>query len=473
MKSNYHINGHLFLVCVLLVGLTAMSFSGCNAGKDITDGGKDVKAPETAPEWVGSRPHNGAYYIGIGTCSKLNQPLDYQTVAKKNALNDLASEISVRVQGETFLNSLEVNKNFSEEFISTISTTTDEKIENFEVAGIWENKNEYWIYYRLNKSEYQRQKQEKKNNVLSQANDYYLKGREAEMSGSVPAAFDLYMHGLFTMKEYWDEVNEYRSDSTKIFLDNELYSSMQRIGNGLRIEPAASKISLSSDNNYNANVNVQVTYNGKAVRGITVLSNYLRPRYARPRSAMTDQNGSIVVNVSDVSTTEKSNKLDLSIDLDPLLAQDLDMTIQRGLLKTMRTDKREIPIELVTPSFYIKSEEKVFGTPSSANVLGSAVNSELVKRGMRISSSPTETNYLVDISSNTTAGGSSQGFNVAFLEMTVSVKNARTGEVVYQETQSSIKGLQLNMDAASLEAYKKGKEKMETEIIKSMLDSIL
>ncbi|MFM9986128.1 MAG: LPP20 family lipoprotein [Flavobacteriales bacterium] len=473
MKRINQIQSKLLMVFALAVGLMAMSFSGCNAGKDITNGAKDVKAPEAAPEWVGSRPHNAGYYIGVGTCSKTNQPLDYQTIAKKNALNDLASEISVRVQGETFLNSLEVNKNFSEEFISTISTTTDEKIENYEVAGIWENKNEYWVYYRLNKGEYQRQKQEKKNNVLSQAHDYYQKGLEAEKLGSVPAAFDLYMHGLFAMREYWDEVNEYRSDSTKVYLDNELYSSMQRIGSGLRIEPSATKISLSADNSYNANVTIAVKYDGKPVRGITVLSNYLRPRYARPKSGVSDQSGQITVNVSDVSTTEKSNNLDLSIDLNPLLAQDLDLTIQRGLLKTMRTDQRQVPIELITPSFYIKSDEKVFGSNSSANVLGSALNSELVKRGMRISSSPTETNYAVNITSNTTQGGSSQGFTVAFLEMTIYVKNCVTGEVVYQETQSSIKGLQLNLDAASMEAYKKGKEKMETEIVKSMMEAIL
>src|SRR5690606_16411007 len=134
---------------------------GCKGKKEISKEDKVVSAPVAAPKWVNARPHNSAYYIGIGSSSKTAQPFDYQNVAKKNALNDLASEISVRVQGQTFLNSLEVNKNFSEEFISTISTTTDEKIENFEVAGIWENDKEYWTFYRLSKSEFQRQKSEK------------------------------------------------------------------------------------------------------------------------------------------------------------------------------------------------------------------------------------------------------------------------------------------------------------------------
>jgi len=63
------------------------------------------------------------------------------------------------VQGQTFLNSLEVNDSFSEEFISNVSTSTDEKIQDYEVAGSWEDKNEYWIYYRLDKARYQAAKQ--------------------------------------------------------------------------------------------------------------------------------------------------------------------------------------------------------------------------------------------------------------------------------------------------------------------------
>lgn len=473
-STNRKLSSYSIAVFAVVIWAVSMSFTGCNPAKHTTNGEKEVKAPEAAPEWVGMRPHSAAHYIGIGTCSKTKQPLDYQAIAKKNALNDLASEISVRIQGTTFLNSLEVNKNFSEEFISTISTTTDEKIENYEIVGLWENEKEYWVFYRLNKSEYQRQKQEMKNAALSQANDFYLKGKDAESIANIPAAFDLYMHGLFAMKAYWDEVNEFTTaEANKIYLDNELYSSMQRIATGLSIKPAVQKIILSSDNAYNANVNVMVEFDGKPVRGITVMNSYQRPRYMKPRAGLTDLTGSFVTNVSDVSATEKSNNLDLSIDLYPLLAQDLDVTIQKGLIKTMRTDSKQVPIELVTPSFFIKSTEKVYGANATSALLASTMNAELVKKGMRISSSNTETNYLVTITSNTTAGGSSQGFTVAFLEMTVAVTNAVSGETAYQETLTSIKGLQMNADAASMEAYKKGKEKIETEIVKSMLDAIM
>jgi ABC-type uncharacterized transport system auxiliary subunit len=92
---------------------------------------------------------------------------------------------------------------------------------------------------------------------------------------------------------------------------------------------------------------------------------------------------------------------------------------------------------------------------------------------MRVVTTNGEHDYDVIIESNTTAGGSSQGFTVAFLELNVRVKNVKTGDVVYQESLTAIKGLQLNADAASIEAYKKGKEKIEQQITRSIIDAIM
>jgi hypothetical protein len=139
----------------------------------------------------------------------------------------------------------------------------------------------------------------------------------------------------------------------------------------------------------------------------------------------------------------------------------------------MRTDTKLVPIELVTPSFFITSTEKTYGNVATSSVLGSSMNAALVNKGMRISPSNKETNYIVTINSNTSQGGTSQGFTVAFLELSVIVTNTKNGETVYQESLTGIKGLQLNADAANIEAYKKGKEKIETEIAKALLDAIL
>jgi hypothetical protein len=475
MVQNYFSYYSIFRYRHLLVACSFLIFTiillGCGNYENIAKT-PDPKVQER-PTWIDERPHNSAYYIGIGSSSKISQPTDYQMTAKKNALNDLATEISVRVQGSTFLNTLEVNKNFSEEFISTISTTTDEKIENYEIAGTWEDKNVFWVYYRVNKAEYQRLKQEKKNQILSTANDYYVKGKDAEAMQNIPASFDLYMRGLISMKEYWDEVNEFDTNGKIVYLDNEIFQSLQRITAGLRLKSSVQKIILSSDNSFAQSVPVVVQYQDKAVRGVTVNYHFKKDAFNKPRTSMSNDMGEIAALVSEVSKTEKENFLTITINLEPLLAADLDRTMQQGLTKSFKLDQLQIPIQLMTPSFFVKSTEKTFGRNSGNSSLASVMNSELVKQGMRMSNSQNESNYTIDIVSNTTAGGTSQGFTVAYLEMSITVSNSLNGEVVYKEVVDGIKGLQLNQEAAGVEAYKKAKEKLEVEIVRTIVNAII
>lgn len=55
--------------------------------------------------------------------------------AKKNALNDLASEISVTVEGNSLLYTLDRKYKFDEEFTSTINTSTKVGIRGLRAGG--------------------------------------------------------------------------------------------------------------------------------------------------------------------------------------------------------------------------------------------------------------------------------------------------------------------------------------------------
>jgi hypothetical protein len=459
-----------YTLLLLLSALLGCLLPGCGDKQTVATPEKPVA---TRPPWLDARPVNSAYYIGIGNCSKTAQPLDYQNIAKKNALNDMATEISVRVQGSTFLNSLEVNRNFSEEFISTINTTTNEQIEDYEIAGTWETEKEFWVYYRLNKAQYQAKKAEKKNQVLRSAYDFYLKGLDAENTNNLSAAIDLYLRGLVAMKNYWAEVNEFQSEQGNIYLDNELYAAMRRCITGISLQTNLEKITLSSANNYREKVTITALYNGKPVKGVEIVYNYKKEKYMKPRTVLSDDKGNVLAEVDNVSTFEKNNTLDVLIGIEALIPKDLDQRITEGLLKGLRTDSRKIPIELLSPTISVASLEKTLGEETGGATLLSAMKAELSKRGMRIVTGATEANYTINIQSNTTAGGTTQGFILAFLEMNVTVKNVKTGEIIFQDATSSMKGVQLTIEGASIDAYKKGMEKIENQLAAAIVDAIL
>jgi hypothetical protein len=455
----------MFLIVALL--------AACKGNKETVAAGSQSTTETPPPEWVGNRPHSASHYIGIGSCSKFSQPYDYQTIAKKNALNDLASEISVRVQGQTFLNSLEVNKSFSEEFISNVSTSTDAKIEEYEIAGSWENKNEFWVFYRLDKGQFQAQKMAKKSAALNLANDFYQKGITAEQNANVAVAFDLYMRAIFALKEYWNESNEYMSASGKVYLDNEIFSAMQRMCGSLQLKVDKSKVVLTSDNQFSQEVLATLFLGSQAVKGLTVKYSYEKNQGPHKGEVLTTEVGHASVPVTEVNFALPGNAVTIELDLSKLKVQDLDQKVQDGFIQSFKTEKKVLPIEALLPSFYITSSELNFGSASNGKVLQTALSSALVSKGLRIAGNAAEADFVATIEANTKEGGQANGFVVAFLEVNLVVKNRKNGDVAFSETLSSVKGLQLNRDAAGIEAYKKGKEKMEQQVTPKLLQSIL
>jgi hypothetical protein len=467
----FHTANTVLLRWSLPLALLFLSIVSCKNKKEIAKGEQEVVVA-SAPEWVNARPFNSAYYIGIGSASKTANPLEYQNYAKKNALNDLASEISVRVQGHTFLNSLEFNKTYTEEFISTISTFTDERIEDFEVVGIWENEKEYWTYYRLNKAKYLQQKAEKKNKVLSVAKQYYDKALQAERDINIPLAVEMNMRGLFALKDHWNENNDYVIDGNNVYLDRELYSNLQRIANGINLKSVQTAVVLNANNHFSATIPITVNYNDRPTSGVTLTYSYIRDEYMKPRAVTTDKSGTIELIVNNVSTTHKNNQLTVAVQLESLIVSDLDRAIQTGLIKGFSSDRLLLPISLTVPAFYVQGTELNLDKPSN-NALASALTQELVKNGMRIAPSLNDANYIVQINSNTKDAGMSQGFHMVHLEMNITVTHTKTKEIVYAQSHTSIKGLQLNTAAASGDAYKRGKEMIEREITKAILNQIM
>ena len=101
------------------------------------------------PGWVKQRPTSQQYFIGIGSADKTSS--GYRNLAKADALNDLASEISVSVSSE-LIDVMTEYSGFSEEYArSEIRMSTKDDLKDYEHEDDYNGKDRYWTYYRLPK----------------------------------------------------------------------------------------------------------------------------------------------------------------------------------------------------------------------------------------------------------------------------------------------------------------------------------
>jgi hypothetical protein len=451
--------------------MTVLLGISCGITKETTV----IPAKKTPPpDWVMQHPISSSHYIGIAVSNKKNNPVDYASVATKNALNNMASTVSVRITGQSFLNTMETNKVFSEDFSSSINTTTDIVFDNYETAGIYENENEYWAYVRISKMAYQEQQARKKNEILQASYLLYERSLEPQKRNQINTSIDLLLHALFTLKPYWNEQNNFTTpNGDNLLLDQQIYSDIQKILQEIESSCDESAIMLTAQNHYHQTAPLKVTgASGSPAIGAPFTYHYPTDKYTRPKKVVTNNQGLVMVDVINVPFEAQLPKLEFTFDTDALIPTDLDQKICKNLLKGAETNPLVIPIHIVKPTFYVESTEKNFGETTNQSILQSTVQGFLAQKGFAVTSK-NKADYWIILEADTKNGGLSSEFISALLDMKLVLTDNQEQIVRYQNNTNTIKGVQLSLPSAGAEAYKKGKLKLEDEWLKQMLQSIL
>ena len=264
--------------------LFLLLFAACSGQKQLVQ----EEPAQPSPEWVNKKPITSLYYSGIGMAVK-GGSVDYLSVAKNNALNDLSSEISVKINSTSVLYQMEQNEVFREEFKSNTSLQSLENLEGFELIDTYENDREYWVYYRLSKDLYAQIKEERKNKAVNRSLDYYEKAKAFKRNWEYDDALIYTIKALESIRDYLGDPLLIELDETPTYYGNELYSFYNSTLNEISITPMYDRLqvvrgqSLSSEQlsfmiadaqqKPLSNMPVYFYYTGQRIKNKEVLSN--------------------------------------------------------------------------------------------------------------------------------------------------------------------------------------------------------
>ena len=463
----------LFLFCIL-----SILFS-CKPSKEIVFDNSELSNEQNVPDWVKTHPISSSYYIGIGMVNKDSENLEYREQAKKNALNDLASEISVTIKSNSFLYTMESNGSFNEDFNSTIKTEINKNLEGYELVDSWEDESIYKVYYRISRSEYHQKQKEKKEKALRLCYDLYLKAVAAEEKSDVSLAMNLNARALLSIKKYWNEINEYNVGNKLIFLENEISANIQRILSQIKLENIDKKFKLSFTNKYSNTLIIECLFNKEKISSLPLnLSYYKRAKYTESSKRYTESktseaNGEVSFFVSDLFVSKEQ---ELTIDLFIIKILNIDgenLNLMKGILRRFPEIKLSIPIKLILPKIFINVEEKSLGEKSSNKILTNTFKENFIKNNYDIVDLKPSDGLTLTIATDTESElpfGSS--FIPAYLNGVISLKNNKSGRTLYSKALSNIKGIHSTKDKASLKAYQEARELINESIFKENIKTI-
>jgi hypothetical protein len=418
------------------------------------------------PNWVSSRPNSGFKYVGIGVADK-GRSNDPKTEAKQNALFDLASEIKVDISTNSVLQSVSTNNSFDQNFNSLIKLTNSDNIEGYNLVDTYENDKQYWVYYELDKAEYAKRKEQKKQNTITKAANLIALSFDDEKNKNFSASLKKRIQAFGILNPYLNE--EIVFDPTQSKGVKNVFELTNLIQNQLQSITVTQGSIVPVVKPYQPNYS-PITYKLliKNAAGLNDFPFKLESddEYLKiEEQEQTNANGEIQLKIFGVEPQYQLSSVTLNPDIERLIANDSVSKSSITILKQfIQTPALKIQVNIEPVALFISSKESNFGKQLPTNMIEQFVTQKFNGAEIKIVSDEKLSDYSIELSGNTAADISSDileanyKLSLAQLSINVSLKNNK-GEVLYKNLVTDIFGYANSEEKAGINAYSNPKLK--------------
>lgn len=225
------------------------------------------------PSWLTDRT-SGTAYIGVGSATMDKQ--GWEQMAEQSALGDLARQISVLIESNSFLATMELNKADQEFFAQATQASAKNLLEGYELVGTYKDKkaNTCFVCYQLDKETYQRNKAKKEKEIADAGYGYLKEAQNALDNGDLFRSLTFYEKGLEVVEPWLFLDLRATYGGQRIDVPNALYSGYLSAFDGLElmVEPAAMTL---ADGPVGEDIKVRLTRRGTKVVNMPVVASFI------------------------------------------------------------------------------------------------------------------------------------------------------------------------------------------------------
>jgi hypothetical protein len=434
---------------------------------------------KSKPVWLEQRPVNSKYYIGVGYANKLNNPNDYQQLAKKNALNDLVGEIKVNVSTHSILSTFENNSNINQQYLTSTKITADALVEDFQVADSWEDKNGFWIYYKLSKMDYESNRRKKIQNAIDRSVDLLDRSNRVDLKDKYIMAIQFKVKALLELQNYYNEALEAFYRGRQVYLVNEIVNQLQdllsKVSVRSEIIQLKGKVGKAIPEPFNVMAYLKDSTSFRlGIGGMAMSMNVEQGKMNFGTSTETDQNGFASFSVARILTKDPVQVLRISLDVANVVKGDSLNIASKNILHSLTVPSASIRVIVEPIKVFMQSNESNLSKDLSYNVLEPAIKKRLVEEGCNFVKKESEADYKIIINSETKDLGIMWGKMLqSSFDMNISLRDVKNDIEIYKDALQAVRGYQDSPDKAGLDAYKNGLEQFWRKIYTNLIDELL
>jgi hypothetical protein len=408
--------------------------------------------PVPSPQWVTQRPVNSAYYIGIGSANKQFAGNDAMQAAKRNALQDMASEIEVNISSNSLLYTLEsTGSGYKEDYKQTTKINTQMLLRDYEQVDVFENDKEVFVYYRLSKNAYQ----ENRRREIAKAADYAAgavhAARAARQTGDYRRAGEQYLSALSRFETYLNEPVSAAFEGKEVFFDNLIAVEFKEAMAEIIIEPRPAQLTLPVGvQGDGVTLGVQVKgRDGKPVANLPILLTYKDIRTDRVKGS-TDADGVFDVRIKQV---KRRGIIEIAYAIDAAALAPASSEITSALASRWAGSGVAAVVRGESPRIFVRLSTRISAKEVSSQQVLSGLQEGFTANGFQPEQDVKRAHLILEISVDTREVGEYNGFFTAAMSGTLVIKKADTGQELFRKDLGDIKGVDLNYSKAGRKAY--------------------
>ena len=373
------------------------------------------------PKWVTSHPVSEQEYVGVGMASLAEA--DYQRKATQNALADIASQIAVKLENNSFLHTVDVDGKARQLFEDKIQSSLTAWLEGQELKESYQSDKTYYVYYVLNKKEYAKRSALRRSQILESGMDYLNKGRNAEQEMNLSVAAQMYAKGLETV-EPWTFMDLI---SNGLNVPVELLNSYLSVFSGMAITTNVVNIEGEAFKPVSTPIAGCLSKNGEVIPNVKLKLEFVSGGGDISSAIETDATGTAEFYIKNITSKDALQELRLSID-DTFLHS--LPSAYRTLLQSQTWPAAKITLKvksMVTAYLHVDEDSELEGIENQLSRL-------LVNNYFSVTENPDDVQCFVDISSKLEVGelvtGGMYNLNACYCTLIMKFYNYKTEELL-------------------------------------------
>jgi len=407
-----------------------------------------------APAWVKSTPTDNFYYHGIGSSSKTMNSTDYRERARQNALSEIAGNISVEISSSAVFNQFELDNNYSEYFRDNIKLTTQKYLEGYELVDTWETGDQYRVYYRLSKAEYERIKRERIEKALAVSKGDLGQAESFREKGNSLEAGRFYVKAIEGVKDFLGEDLKTDVDGKSQSYNSYLFAEFISLWQNIKIVyPVNYLQALRGQVPSPETLEISVEdAKGKPLNGISVKTSFSWFP-GKDLEAVTDARGKFQLKLFEVTSKKSSESVSTVINLEKLIKETTNDAMLRKMLTGIKVPEFILPVQISSQKFYLSSNSTNLGNTYDFSGIDQELASLLKNDGFEVTSAAPDADFQIITMATTRQGTERNGRFSALLTATFTMKN-KAGATVLNKNLSDISGVGSNYSLAGEDAFK-------------------